>query len=71
MTEPEELTKEPEMDECNGEESNEAQDEQGSEQSAPKWKPNFELINFEASNALLHRLYVQGDYIGCKSLIGV
>ncbi|VDM77595.1 unnamed protein product [Strongylus vulgaris] len=41
-----------------------------SEPSAPKWKPNFELINLEASNALLYRLYIQGDYVGCKSLIG-
>ncbi|KAK6732351.1 hypothetical protein RB195_016626 [Necator americanus] len=70
MTEVDSLVKEAEMDECNGEQSDEAPKPESSETIAPKWKSNFELINFESSNALLYRLYVQGDYIGCKSLIG-
>ncbi|VDM77290.1 unnamed protein product [Strongylus vulgaris] len=69
MEESEELTKDTELDECNEEQESIEVAEQ-SEPSAPKWKPNFELINLEASNALLYRLYIQGDYVGCKSLIG-
>lgn len=67
MTEIEDLSREEELNDDN---EVEQPTPPPPEPSTAKWKPNFELQNFEASNALLHRLYVQGDYVGCKSLIG-
>uniref|UniRef100_A0A0K0D9G7 Uncharacterized protein n=1 Tax=Angiostrongylus cantonensis TaxID=6313 RepID=A0A0K0D9G7_ANGCA len=64
-----ELSKEQELEE---EDDRKEQEKQPvPETTAPKSKPNYELLNFEGSNALLYRLYVKGDFIGCKSLIGV
>ncbi|CAJ0606290.1 unnamed protein product [Cylicocyclus nassatus] len=70
--EAEDLKRDTELDEVDGEqeEENNTEAPEPSEPRASKWKPDFELVNFEASNALLYRLYIQGDYVGCKSLIG-
>ncbi|KAE9416089.1 hypothetical protein Angca_002318, partial [Angiostrongylus cantonensis] len=63
-----ELSKEQELEE--EDDRKELEKQPVPETTAPKSKPNYELLNFEGSNALLYRLYVKGDFIGCKSLIG-
>ncbi|PIO72450.1 hypothetical protein TELCIR_05620 [Teladorsagia circumcincta] len=69
MADVEELAKEEELHDTK--ENDENTTEHAPEPTpAAKWKPNFELLNFETSNALLHKLFVMGDYVGCKSLIG-